>query len=68
MTQPVTITTAPPAQGRDIGFIDDIDALAWAETMLRRSHDNPYLRPARSEGGPKDASLPRGLVIAGCRA
>jgi hypothetical protein len=38
---PVMITT-PPAEGEDIRFIDDIDALASAEVMLGCGDDNPY--------------------------
>lgn len=39
---PVTITTAPRPESEDISFIDDVDALASAETMLGCGDDNPY--------------------------
>ena len=39
---PVTITAAPRAEGDDVTFIDDIDTLGSAETMLGCGDDNPY--------------------------
>ena len=39
---PVMITAAPHADGGDISFIDDVDALASAEAMLGCGDDNPY--------------------------
>ena len=39
---PVTITAALLAEGKDIAFIDDVDALTSAEVMLGCGDDNPY--------------------------
>jgi hypothetical protein len=39
---PVMITTAPRAEGDDVSFIDDVDALGSAEAMLGCGDDNPY--------------------------
>jgi hypothetical protein len=38
---PVTITAAPRAES-DVTFIDDINTLGSAETMLGCGDDNPY--------------------------
>jgi hypothetical protein len=39
---PVMITPAPLAEGEDIAFIEDVDALGGAEVMLGCGDDNPY--------------------------
>ena len=39
---PVMITVAPHPENEDVSFIDDVDALASAETMLGCGDDNPY--------------------------
>ena len=39
---PVMITAAPPSDGDDISFIDDVDSLGSAEAMLGCGDDNPY--------------------------
>jgi hypothetical protein len=36
------ITPAPQAEGEDIAFIDDVDALGSAAVMLGCGDDNPY--------------------------
>jgi hypothetical protein len=39
---PAAARALPRAEGEDISFIDDVDALGSAETMLGCGDDNPY--------------------------